>query len=360
MSNRFADTTKVIQSRLPYWMKAPRTNNNSLAAQFMNVMGLAVDDINYVIDYAYAQTRIDKVDADQVDTVYKAYIPSGINPTYKISVQTDMFLLTPVDTIEEFFMATDTDKIHSEIQFPNPFFVDYDKHIIYVRKPYTINSKIGMRVTITDVNNISVLDEEIELVYSPVWNFFDEFGLLLCLPRLYKEGNLSYKNRILDVFIHPGNATRTGLMNGIARELGLRNIKWWDDGGEDYVIFDKMIVVNSIEVDNIFIGFQNIFVNGNNNIVIRGNESFRNIKRSVTYISNLEMHSLSNDSDKVMQSQIDTPDKQMLQYILEIINSKAPVMWGSFIWDEAFWDVANDVTSYTSTKLDALFTPFGI
>ena len=54
-----------------------------------------------------------------------------------------------------------------------------------------------------------------------IWNCFDEFGLLLGLPRIPGERNYEYKQRLLDVYINPANATYIGLKNGISRELGL-------------------------------------------------------------------------------------------------------------------------------------------
>ena len=54
-----------------------------------------------------------------------------------------------------------------------------------------------------------------------IWNCFDEFGLLLSLPRIPGERNREYKARLLDVYTNPANSTYTGLRNGIARELGI-------------------------------------------------------------------------------------------------------------------------------------------
>lgn len=64
------------------------------------------------------------------------------------------------------------------------------------------------------------------IVYTPevynIWNCFDEFGLLLGLPRIPGEKNKNYKTRLLDVYTNPANSTYQGLLNGISRELGLR------------------------------------------------------------------------------------------------------------------------------------------
>jgi len=61
---------------------------------------------------------------------------------------------------------------------------------------------------------------QIPEVYN-IWNCFDEFGLLLGLPRILGEKNADYKERLLDVYTNPANSTYSGLINGISRELGL-------------------------------------------------------------------------------------------------------------------------------------------
>lgn len=52
-------------------------------------------------------------------------------------------------------------------------------------------------------------------------NTFDFLGMLLGLPRLPGEKNDVYRTRLLDVYPHRANASESGLINGITRELGL-------------------------------------------------------------------------------------------------------------------------------------------
>lgn len=57
------------------------------------------------------------------------------------------------------------------------------------------------------------------------FNVFDEFGLLLALPRLPGEKNQFYKNRLADVNAHPSDTTQRGVTFGSSREIGLRITK---------------------------------------------------------------------------------------------------------------------------------------
>lgn len=54
-----------------------------------------------------------------------------------------------------------------------------------------------------------------------IFNELDKLGILLGLKRLDSESNALYKRRLLSVFTDRSNSTRTGLLNGITRELGL-------------------------------------------------------------------------------------------------------------------------------------------
>lgn len=68
------------------------------------------------------------------------------------------------------------------------------------------------------VNNIHIVGVP---TAQNVFNQFDEFGLLIGLPRFTGENIESYKRRLSDVYINRANAAYTGLINGITRELGL-------------------------------------------------------------------------------------------------------------------------------------------
>lgn len=68
------------------------------------------------------------------------------------------------------------------------------------------------------------VETEVETSTPDVFNYFnrfDDFGLMLDLPRLPGENNYDYRERIKDVMIHRGGPDYPGLMNAIIRELGL-------------------------------------------------------------------------------------------------------------------------------------------
>jgi hypothetical protein len=60
---------------------------------------------------------------------------------------------------------------------------------------------------------------------KPVFNELDYHGSILGLQRLPEEKNALYKKRLLDVYVNKANASYTGLINGITRELGIEFFK---------------------------------------------------------------------------------------------------------------------------------------
>jgi hypothetical protein len=92
-------------------------------------------------------------------------------------------------------------------------------------------------------------------VSHQVLNSFDEFGLLLSLPRLPGEKNLFYRNRLSDVNFRPADTTVRGFSNGVSRELGFQmkpamNISSVPDGntGQTRAI-DGVLRVNAVFLD---------------------------------------------------------------------------------------------------------------
>jgi hypothetical protein len=355
MSNRFSDVTKRIQERLPYWFRKMRTDETSIGAQFLNVFGLAIEDVEYMVNYIYEQTSIRNIDENQIDIIYKLFIPASINDTYNIHIESDNHILSEVDRLDQFLVDLNQEGVSSNIDFPNPFFVDFQKHVIYVRRDYDSdeNFKYGkVSIRIEKDNNI-IYEDVVKLELHHLWNFFDELGLLLDTPRLRGEVNSKYKERLLDVFRHPANASLNGLINGIGRSLGLRRNYTWDNGELDYIIEHKGVIINSIEIDNE--KPKDYIVRhdkDNDQIVLKGSEAYSEISRNISYIHGFTMHQLHNTKDLEIQNQIDKPGKPLLEYIKEELKVKAPIYWGYFIWDEAIWDTINEHTDFIPPRLD--------
>lgn len=87
-------------SRYPVWCKI-KWNTNSIGAQFLNVFGLEFDDVKFLLDYIFQQTKITDIDKTQLNVVYKGRIPKNVDMT-KAKIYGDGILLKEVKTYREF------------------------------------------------------------------------------------------------------------------------------------------------------------------------------------------------------------------------------------------------------------------
>ena len=167
----------------------------------------------------------------------------------------------------------------------------------YYNMPLVKGNNI-IEVVSSQVNSLSGVVSEIVstsiylIVSTPtvynVWNCFDEFGLILGLPRIPGEKNKEYKDRLLDVYKNPSNSTYEGMKRGISRELGL-----------DY---------NSISVERL------------------------SDLLNPDYAGNL----LNSDGNA-----LGTP----LEKYADEVYDHNPMFWGNVISDESYWDGVDQTTS---------------
>ena len=241
------------------------------------------------------------------------------------------------------------------------WFVDEKRNIVYVRRKFNVDA-LYANGYLEFVINDEVYQQE--LIPHHVWNFFDEFGLLLSCPRIPEEPNIEYKKRIEDVFKNPANASRDGLINGIARELGLRRDLMWNTPQRDLELTDAMIVLNSIKVNGEFYPLDKVFIAESGTILLKGLESYEEAVAQVSYAYGIEMHKLWNKEDYKLQNElftIDNKPKNELKHYIDILNAECPIFWNDFKWNEHYWDPNNyNVSGYGTvpTLLDGSIRGF--
>ena len=355
---KFAKYTNLILNALPHWFKMRKGSADSIGARFLNIAGLKLDDMRFVLDYAYKQCYINTIDIDQVDFCYKAIIPMPLKASDITGVIAYGAGLKKAASLKEFF-GIDQNIKNQNLNSLNTWFVDEKRNIVYVRKKFNVDALYSNGYLEFTIGNETYKQE---LIPHHVWNFFDEFGLLLCCPRISEEPNIEYKKRIEDVFKNPANASKDGLINGIARELGLRRNLVWKDPNSDLELTDAMIVLNSIKVNGEFFDLDKIFITESGTILLKAIGNVSPVDVSYTY--GLEMHKLWNKDDNKLQNEIFTIDnkpKNELKHYIEILNSECPIFWNDFKWNEHYWDPNNyDVSGYGTvpTLLDGSIKGF--
>ena len=108
--------------------------------------------------------------------------------------------------------------------------VEYPLHVAkYVSDFYTSNEHVYLLDIETRICYFKHMYDYItingafyqDIILHHVWNAFDELGLLVDCRRLFGEENINYKQRIFDVFRHPGGSNRQGIIDGLSRELNV-------------------------------------------------------------------------------------------------------------------------------------------
>lgn len=341
MSPKFAHYTEKILNALPHWFQIRKKSSDSLGAQFLDIAGMKLDEMRYVLEYAYEQTTIETADLDFVDVTYKTIIPMNLDSAELEEVLSSAGSLRKARKLAHFFGIGLTGIEYKELYGHDLYFVDAKRNILYVRQPYDrdllcpdgqISFGVkGQRYT----QSLSI---------HPVWNFFDEFGLILECPRIHGERNREYKTRLMDVFKNPAGAHREGLVNGIARELSLRKEVVWLDGGKDFLIEDPMVVLNSIQVNGRLLSEEEVFLSEAGHVLLAGDPKLDDTELEVSYISGLEMHQVHNHADLKLRNElfhVDSTATDLLKYYRDRIHSEAPIVWGHFKWDEAYWDISD-------------------
>lgn len=348
---RFKDYTKRLREAFPVWTKI-RKDPNAIGSQFLSVIGMTLDDVEWVLQYAYEQCYIGTTDIHQVDFVYRTRIPNTLTASMPYKFYAGSYVLNETQNVNQFLSPFERMNHYNELQFKNQYYIDFESKFAYVRDPFGANTEYPegfIEIVVQDDNGKDIINERLTLYPHHVWNFFDEFGLLLDTPRLYKERNAEYKERILDVFRRPSDSTERGLLNGMARDLGLIHQYPWDNGGRDFQLPHSRIDTTSVMVDDVY--FDNIEVKPTGEVVLKGMTAYEGQKRTIRYIAGITIHELHDETDKEFQNtlyRIDGTATPRLHYYVENIRNVVPIMWGQFKWDEGFWD-----------STDAAFSGYG-
>lgn len=353
MQSRFAKTTKKLMKNLPSWFRM-RKDPNAIGAQFLNITGLQFDDIQFYLQYAFDNYFIDTVDINAADVIYKATLPSSLTPEDRIFCYAEGIKMEESKSLKEFLRGFSANHLpHKEIFYDRPCYIDWVRKLIYVKQAYDVSTDYpeGMiELTLRNAEGNVTLRTPLPTSIHHVWNFFDEFGLLLDTPRLYGEKNAEYKERLLDVFRNPANSTRRGLQNHLARELGLTNKLVWHDGSIDLILKSSNIITDTILVGGTLWDMKNTYIDASDRLVLKGDPKMEGISREVKYVAGIEMHTFFDKRDTAFQKELYSIDRiatPMLQYYVDVITNEVPVMWDQFVWNESFWDIAQkDMSGY--------------
>lgn len=262
--------TEQMQAMLPQWMKMAK-DPDSVGAQFLNVFGLEFKDVQEYLESVIDNQYIGTADIGQIDITYK--VPLALPVVLDIELLDDVYIMK--DGEQQFFKVAISLREFYSNDGENKAILDREAGLVYLRVEEEMMEGDELYQPFDAVAINGTLHYEYMLHH--IWNAFDEFGLLLGVERLFAERNDAYKQRIMDVFRKPGNATREGLKHALSREFSL--------------------------------GFEEVQLNEFANKAFRG--------------------SLLNEVDG-------SPTKKLLDYV-ERINRVFGFTWDNMSWGEAYW-----------------------
>lgn len=341
-AKRFADHTQGILKALPSWFKMKKNPSQSEGAAFLNIVGLQLDDIHFMLDYAYEQINLQTMDVGLLDITYRAVLPIHHEAGRINRIFSDKRNLKIVHTLDEFNAKHYDKQAYQTLYQEDVCLVDSQKNLIYTKHPYQAFDDAPYGRISYEING-QTYTQELELYH--VWTFFDELGMLLGCERLVGEDNESYKQRLLHVFKYPRGSHKDGLINGISSDLNLRQTLIWEDPMKPLILPHAMIVLNTITCNDQPVSLDQISVLGDGRLVLPPcGETYADTPLIVSYVTGLEMHRLHNKNDKKLQSEllkVDNTATDLLNYYVDRIHAEAPITWGHFKWGESSWDTAD-------------------
>ena len=190
---RFPTWTKLFEDSLESATPALATPSSTGGKFLTSLVQENIDNIVSEIDLYGINTYINSADENMLAWTYVSYnIPVNL-----LKVVGDGVPLSPVDSLASFYKSKETDHVY----YYNPI----DKQLLLVQ----------------EYSTLLVNDAVFEQYPINIFNNFDEFGLRLGLPRLYKESNSRYKKRILDVGQNIPATHTEGFKRTLRRELDI-------------------------------------------------------------------------------------------------------------------------------------------
>ncbi|MEI4281659.1 hypothetical protein [Tetragenococcus halophilus] len=216
---KISQLTRNIMARFPSWMKMAR-DDESVGAQFLDIFGTSLEYFQTEMERVQNDFYIGTARVDMIDIIYKVPLAQetlvDMDDHYHIEIEENdetRRMVRHCLTLREFYAYEMKD---DSPDAPRSF-LDEANGYLYLRVNLDEYEDIDQPFKSVVINEA----KQYELEIHHVWNAFDDFGLLVGLYRLERERNEHFKERILDVLKHPGNSTHDGMVNGIARELGI-------------------------------------------------------------------------------------------------------------------------------------------
>lgn len=318
-------STKRMLNKFPEWMAIRELYNETsdtatpitLGGKVINALaGEWVENVDNEITYQHLQHFIETIDTNQIVWCYK----SALIPDKPYAIRSDPGTIADESVVETYFSeGQEETSIWGEDAFIVEAMSD-DTSFQLARASSLLEFYEGQW------DDICYWDEQADVLYTTklynkllingvvyaqephhVWGPLDDIGLTVDLPRLYLEDNVSYKARVLDVYINKPGVGLNNFKLALRRELDLW--RYWGS---------------------------------------TPNSQYMGATPEVLEISDLELDNKYMTSDGLpTQRFISLADELAREY---------PTTWGRFVWNQAIWDIGGELNEGFTTlpyRLDA-------
>lgn len=321
MTNGFAAESRAARrmaGHFPVWSQI-RKDPNSLGRRFIGGYGSSIDDGQRLLDEMLASLFLETLDENQITEVDAAVLPKSAALNRPFTLYVGDIRPAIISRLKDFYAATS----------PSAY-IEHETRSVYLKNA-------PGNIAFSQDGKIVWLDR----FKHPIWNDFDEFGLLLGLPRIPGESNSDYRTRMMTVGQVPPGASEGRLIADWSRRLGLIIETVWED--------DRV----PLEVENA-LPFA-CFVDGRlypasdtgTGALLSPVPESEGQSRSVIALSRITSAPFwDRDSRPWLATRLYDPwgeGTHEYRAIVQDIAQRAPLLWGEIKADEAFWEAGKAV-----------------
>lgn len=321
MTNGFATESRAARrmaGHFPHWSKI-RRDPNSLGRRFIGGYAPLIDDGQRLLDEMLASLFLQTLDDRQITEVDAALLPKSADLNRPFSIYVGEIRPAIISRLKDFYTSTGP-----------AAFIEHETRSVYLRNA-------PGKIAFSQDGKI----EWLERFKHQVWNDFDEFGLLLGLPRIPGESNADYRKRMMTVGQVPPGASEERLIADWSRRLGLIIEAEWND---DRVPFE---VENALPYACFVDGRLYPARDTGTGALLLPSPNSEGRSRAVIALSRITSAPLwDRDNRPWLATRLYDPwGEGTKEYyaIVQDIAQRAPLLWGEIKADEALWEAGQAV-----------------
>lgn len=320
-------TTRRLLQHLPYLFRS-RQEPDTVMGRLLQPFEEELDRLHEELQLLNRSTSVQQTPIEVVSEVYCADLPFRIDTETWVAQSSAGEGLDFIQHFEDFLWIRPSDPAYRpEIYKPHPVYYDAETTRIYTRRPYKAVSLFR--------SHAADAKETFELHPYAIWNPFDEHGLYLGLPRLDRETNRRFQQRLMDVRSLPVTLQREGFLLGLHRRLGLVFEETWENRAVDICLQQPFVVRSSVLVDGRpYTG--DTSEETNNQLRLHGHDEQEGQTSRVRYYAGLTAHALSDPAWWSALYKQRASHNDALSDIFHQMRKDMPIRWEDRDW-QGYW-----------------------